>query len=137
MAGIPTDEKRNIEWDPATEASSAAEGSADQRIGITVECPRLNDKFTLFKTTQEITIQQLDFVLEGITDLTVVVGFDPDRSVAGTRVINAGTLVNNTTTGQEVLVFDNAVIPVGNWLWVEFIAITDEPTEVNVSVVYN
>ena len=135
--GIPTDEKRTLEWDPSLEASSSAEGSADERIGITVECPRLNDKFTLFKTTQEITIQQLDFVLEGITDLTVVVGFDPDRSVAGTRVINAGTLVNNTTTGQEVTSFDNAVIPSGNWVWVEFIAITGEPTEVNVSVVYN
>jgi len=137
MAGIPTDEKRTLEWDPSLEASSSAEGSADDRIGITVECPRLNDKFTLFKTTQEITIQQLDFVLEGTTDVTIVVGFDPDRSVAGTNVINAGTLVNNTTTGQEVLVFDNPVIPVANWVWVEVTAITDEPTEVNVSVVYN
>ena len=137
MAGIPTDEKRNIVWDPATESSQAGEGSADQRVGLTVECPRLNDKFTLFKTTQEITVQQIDFVLEGGTDVTVVVGFDPDRSVAGTRVINAGTLVSNTTTGQEVLVFDNAVIPAGNWWWVEVIAITLTPTEVNVSVVYN
>jgi hypothetical protein len=137
VAGIPTDEKRNILWDPAQESSQSGEGSADQRVGLTVECPRLNDKFTLFKTTQEITVQQIDFVLEGATDVTIVVGFDPDRSVAGTRVINAGTLVNNTTTGQEVLVFDNAVIPVGNWWWVEVIAITLTPTEVNVSVVYN
>ena len=137
MAGIPTDEKRNILWDPDLESSQSGEGSADQRVGLTVECPRLNDKFTLFKTTQEITVQQIDFVLEGATDVTVVVGFDPDRSVAGTRVINAGTVVSNTTTGQEVLVFDNAVIPVGNWWWVEIIAITLTPTEVNVSVVYN
>ena len=137
MVGIPTTEKRNIVWDPVLETSSHGEGSADQRVGLTVECPRLNDKFTLFKTTQEITVQQIDFVLEGATDVTVVVGFDPDRSVAGTRVINAGTVVSNTTTGQEVLVFDNAVIPVGNWWWVEVIAITLTPTEVNVSVVYN
>lgn len=137
MAGIPTEEKRNIVWDPVEESSQSGEGSADQRVGLTVECPRLNDKFTLFKTTQEITVQQIDFVLEGATDVTVVVGFDPDRSVAGTRVINAGTVVSNTTTGQEVLVFDNAVIPAGNWWWVEVIAITLTPTEVNVSVVYN
>lgn len=137
MVGIPTDEKRNIVWDPDLESSQSGEGSADRRVGLTVECPRLNDKFTLFKTTQEITVQQIDFVLEGATDVTIVVGFDPDRSVAGTRVINAGTLVNNTTTGQEVLVFDNAVIPAGNWWWVEVIAITLTPTEVNVSVVYN
>ena len=134
---IPTDEKRTLEWDPTQESSSSAEGSADQRIGITVECPRLNDDFTLFFTPVEVTIQQLNFVLAGITDLTVFVRFDADRSVAGTAVINAGTLVSNTTTGQEVTSFDNAVIPAGNWVWVEFTAITDEPTEVNVSVVYN
>ena len=137
MAGIPTDEKRTLEWDPALEASSSAEGSADKRIGITVECPRLNDNFTLFFTPVEITIQQLNFVLAGITDLTVFVNFDADRSVAGTNVINAGTVVSNTTTGQEITSFDNAVIPAGSWVWVEFTAITGEPDEVNVSVVYN
>jgi hypothetical protein len=45
--------------------------------------------------------------------------------------------VSNTTTGQEITSFDNAVIPAGSWVWVEFTAITDEPDEVNVSVVYN
>ena len=135
--GIPTDEKRTMEWDPSLESSSSAEGSADQRIGITVECPRLNDNFTLFFTPVEITIQQLNFVLAGTTDLTVFVRFDSDRSVAGTSVINAGTVVSNTTTGQEITAFDNAVIPAGSWVWVEFTAITDEPDEVNVSVVYN
>ena len=137
MVGIPTDEKRTVEWDPATETSGHLEGSADKRIGITVECPRLNDDFTLLFTAVEITIQQLNFVLGGTTDLTVLVNFDSDRSVAGTAVINSGTLVTNTTTGQEVLVFDNAVIPAGSWVWVEFVAITDAPSEVNVSVVYN
>ena len=139
MAGIPTDEKRNIVWDPDLESSQSGEGSADQRIGLTVECPRLNDRFTLLKTTQEITIQQLDFVLQGTTSLTVFVRFDPDRSAGGTAVINAGTVVTDTTTGQELLPvdFDNAVIPVGNWVWVEFTAITDAPSEVNLSVVYN
>ena len=137
MVGIPTDEKRTVEWDPATETSSSAEGSADKRIGLTVECPRLNDDFTLFFTPVEITIQQLNFVLGGTTDLTVFIRFDADRSVAGTAVINAGTVVSNTTTGQEVTVFDNAVIPAGSWVWVEFTAITLAPDEVNVSVVYN
>ncbi len=134
---IPTTDKRTLEWDPALEASSSAEGSANDRIGITVECPRAGDRFTLFKTTEEITIQQLDFVLQGTTDVTAFVQFDPDRSAGGTSVINAGTVVSNTTTGQELLVFDNAVIPVGNWVWVFFSAITDLPDEINVSVVYN
>jgi hypothetical protein len=139
MAGIPTDEKRNIEWDPVLESSSSAEGSANQRVGITVECPRASDRFSLFKTTEEITIQQIDFVLQGTTDVTAFVQFDPDRSAGGTSVINAGTVVSNTTTGQELLPvdFDNAVIPAGNWVWVFFSAITDLPDEINVSVVYS
>ena len=137
MAGIPTDEKRNIEWDPATESSSAAEGSADRTRGITVECPRLNDNFTLFFTDVEITIQQMNFVLAGTTDLTVLVRFGVDRTVADASVINAGTVVTNTTTGQEETVFDNAVIPAGRWVWVEFTAITLAPDELNVSLIYN
>ena len=137
MVGIPTDEKRTIEWNPATEDSTAAEGSADKRLGLTVECPRLNDDFTLLFTNVEITIKQLNFVLAGTTDLTVFVRFDADRSAPGTPVITLGTVVSNTTTGQEILVFDNAVIPAGSWVWVEFTAITLAPDEVNVSVVYN
>jgi len=134
---IPTDEKRTLEWDPALESSSQAEGSADKRLGLTVECPRLNDDFTLLFTDVEITIQQLNFVLGGTTDLTVFVRFDADRSAGGTAVINAGTVVSNTTTGQEVTSFDNAVIPAGSWVWVEFTAITLAPDQVNMSVVYN
>jgi hypothetical protein len=135
--GIPTDEKRTLEWNPAEESSSSAEGSADQRVGITVECPILNDNFTLFFTPVEITIQQLNFVLQGTTNVTVFVRFDADRSVVGTSVINAGTVVTSTTTGQEITSFDNAVIPAGSWLWVVFTAVTDNPDEINVSVVYN
>lgn len=134
---IPTDEKRTLEWDPAQESSSSAEGSADKRLGLTVECPRLNDDFTLLFTDVEITIQQLNFVLGGTTDLTVFVRFDADRSAGGTAVINAGTVVSNTTTGQEITAFDNAVIPAGSWVWVEFTAITLAPDQVNMSVVYN
>ena len=137
MAGIPTDEKRTLEWDPTLEASSSAEGSADQRVGITVECPVLNDDFTLFFTPEEITIKQINFVLAGTTDVTVFVRFDSDRSAGGTSVINAGTVVTNTTTGQEETVFDNAVVPAGSWLWVEFTAVTDNPDEINVSLVYS
>ncbi len=137
MVGIPTDEKRGLVWDPDLEAYVETADAANQRIGITVECPRLNDNFTLLFTSVEITIQQLNFVLGGTTSLTVFVRFDADRSLAGTAVINAGTVVTDTTTGQEVLVFDNAVIPAGSWVWVEFAAITDAPGEVNVSVVYN
>ncbi len=137
MAGIPTDEKRTVEWDPALESSSSAEGSANQRVGITVECPVLNDDFTLFFTPEEITIQQINFVLAGTTNVTAFVRFDADRSVAGTSVINAGTVVTNTTTGQEETVFDNAVIPAGSWLWVEFTVVTDNPDEINVSLVYS
>ena len=137
MAGIPTDEKRTLEWDPTLESSSSAEGSADQRVGITVECPVLLDNFTLFFTPVEITVQQLNFVLQGTTNVTVFVRFDADRSVAGTSVINAGTVVTSTTSGQEITSFDNAVIPAGSWIWVEFTAVTDNPDEVNVSVVYS
>jgi hypothetical protein len=104
--------------------------------GISVETPVVDDNFTIFFTDVEITIQQINFVLQGSTDVTVFVNFDSDRSAAGTSVITAGTVVSNTTTGQEITSFDEAVIPAGSWVWVEFTAVTLNPDEVNVSLVY-
>lgn len=105
--------------------------------GITVENPIANDNFTLFFTNVQITVQQLNFVLQGATNVTVFVSFGPDRNALGTDVINAGTIVSNITVGQEITVFDNAVIPAANWVAVRITAITATPDELNVSVVYN
>jgi hypothetical protein len=109
----------------------------DQGRGISVETPVVDDNFTLFFTDVEITIQQINFVLQGATDVTVFVRFDADRSVAGTSVINAGTVVSNTTTGQEITSFDNDVIPGGSWVWVLFTAVTLNPDEINVSLIFS
>ena len=109
---------------------------AVDRRGITVETPRTVDNFTLFFTDVEITIQQINFVLQGSTNVTVFVRFAADRSVAGTSVINAGTVVTSTTTGQEFTSFDNPVIPADSWVWVLFTAVTGNPDEINVSLVF-
>lgn len=107
------------------------------RVAITVETPILDDNFALFFTSVEITVQQINFVLQGATDVTVFVNFDSDRSAGGTSVINAGTVVTSTTTGQEITSFDNAVIPADSWIWVEFTAVTGNPDEINVSLEYS
>ena len=103
---------------------------------ITVENPIANDNFALFFTDIAITIQQLNFVLQGATNTTIFVRFAADRSAAGTSVINAGTVVSNTTAGQEFTSFDNAAIPAGNWVWIEITAITNTPDEIHVSAVF-
>lgn len=114
---------------------ASPDAPTDQGRGISVECPVVDDNFTLFFAAVETTIEQLNFVLQGATDVTVFVRFAADRSVAGTSVVNAGTVVTSTTTGQEITSFDNAVIPAGSWVWVLFTAVTDNPDEINVSVI--
>jgi hypothetical protein len=156
---IPTDEKRALVWDPVTESSrqevvdhvdldnigTTTHAQIDTQLtslalisrGMTIECPEDTDNFTLFYTDVGITVQQINFILQGTTNATVFVRFDANRSLAGTSVINAGTVVTNTTTGQEITSFDNAVIPPANWVWVEVTALTDNPDTVHVSVVFN
>lgn len=101
---------------------------------IVIENPTAADNFALFFADVEITVSQLNFVLQGATNATAFVRYGADRSAAGTNVINAGTVVSNTTTGQEITVFDNAVIPAGSWVWVAITAVTGTPTEINVSL---
>jgi len=107
------------------------------RVGITIENPLALDNFTLFFTDVAITIEQINFVLQGSTDATVFVSFGPDRSTTPTDVVNAGTVVVNTTVGQELTAFDNAAIPADSWVVVRVTAITDTPDELNVSVIYS
>jgi len=104
--------------------------------GITIENPLTNDNFAIFFTDVEIIIQQLNFVLQGTVDATVFISFGPDRSTTPTDVVNAGTVVSNSTVGQEIAVFDNPIIPAGNWVVVRITAITATPDELNVSMVF-
>jgi len=87
-----------------------------------------------FYTKRQITINKLVYVLVGSTSSTVFISFGPDRSTTPTDLIDAGTVVDNTTTGQIITIFDNPVIPLNNFVVVRVTAGVDLPDQLNIHI---
>lgn len=118
--------------------SSTGGGSAagkNTTRNMTIENPTAADNFVLFYTEVALTALQLNMVMQGATSVTVTVKFDSDRSAAGTELNTGGTLVNNTTVGQEITSFDEDAIPAGSWIWIETTALVGTPTSLSVNLV--
>ena len=94
---------------------------------ISIENYAVGDEFVFFRAATAITITKLSFVVQGSGTATVFVRFGSDRSAPATDVVNAGTVVTSTTTGDEVTSFDNADVAADDWIIVEITAVTGTP----------
>lgn len=94
-----------------------------------LENPRANDDIYFFYTKAEIDVQKIVLAIVGSTSATVFISFGTDRDNLSTDLINAGTVVTNTTTGQVITSFDNSVIPVNNFVGVRVTAIGAPPPD--------
>lgn len=105
---------------------------------VTIQNPIPTDVIRYFYTQNQITVSKLVYVLQGVVgaDATAFISFGPDRSVLGTDLINAGTVVSNQTVGQVITVFDNAVIPAFSHIAIRINAITNSPTEIAATLFY-
>ena len=75
-----------------------------------------------FFTDAGFTVAKLNAVLTGSGGQSVswTIRFATARTpAAGTEVITGGTTTTSTTTGDEITVFNNDVIPAGSWVWIE------------------
>ena len=145
-AGVYTFTILNIEGQGTTPTNNSAVafivgGPLDtfKTKDVTIASPIPTDNIRYFFTDRQITLTKLIYVIEGIvtSDATVFISFGPDRSVLGTDVINAGTVVSNQTTGQVITVFDNATIPADSHVAIRVTAITDAPTELAATLKYS
>jgi len=107
----------------------------DTTRNITIENPTAADSFVLFYTAVALTVLQLDLVIQGATSVTAGFRFGPDRSAAGTEVVTGGTVVSNTTTGQQITVFNDGDIPAGSWVWAETTALVGTPLTLSMNMV--
>ena len=101
-----------------------------------LENPSVLDNFMFFYTRKQITVKKLVYVILGATSSTVFISFGPDRSTTPTDIIDAGTVVSNTTTGQIITTFDNAVIPENNFVVVRVTANVLNPDQLDVHLVH-
>ena len=87
---------------------------------ITVEDPTASEDIAICFLFQAVTIREVQAVVVG-TSCTIDPYHNTDRSGGGgaTDVLDAATLINNTTTGQNLTSFTDATIPADSWLILE------------------
>ena len=88
---------------------------------LIIENPTGAEDISYFYTEVALTATKLRAVLVGSAtpSVTWTIRFGPDRSGAGTEVVTGGTVTTSTTTGSDVTVLDEPVIPAGSHVWVE------------------
>lgn len=85
-----------------------------------------------------VKVTKINFILRGSSPtLTVTIKYGPTLNSGGTELVTGGTVVTNTTTGQNVTVLTNATIPTGNYVWCSSPTVTvgSKPTYLSVTVI--
>ncbi len=76
--------------------------------------------------TDTLVVTKMVVVMQGTNDtLSVRVQWNDSLNVAGTKLVNTPSPVNNNYTGNSITTFDNYKIPPGNFVW------CDSPTVVS------
>lgn len=118
--------------------------AADERIdalslkAVTIASPVPGDKVPLFFAGEAITLQRLTSVLAGTATPSVsfTLRHGTDFSGVGVDVVNGGVTVTSVTTGLDVTVFDNPVIPEGAWLWLLVTAVGGSVSAFNTTLAF-
>lgn len=86
---------------------------------VTVESPSSSEDITWFYTVRQITLLSIHAVLMGNTSPSVGwrIMFAPSRTDAGTEIQAQTT--TSTTTGDNITVITEPVIPANQFVWVE------------------
>jgi len=104
---------------------------------ITIESPTGSEDFTMFYTSNAITVVRLTGVVRGSTpSVTWTVRHSTDRSLTGTELVSSGTTTTSSTLGNIINSFDDATIPAESFVWIETTAQSGTVNELNVSIEY-
>jgi hypothetical protein len=108
---------------------------------ITIEDPAADENISMFFTTVAVTVTQLSAVIQGTTSVTYTIRHQPaatgsGRSDTGNEVVTGGVLANSSTAGVITSSFDDETIAADSFVWIETTALSDTPTELNVTVEY-
>ena len=100
---------------------------------LSILSPSNAENFTLFFTTNALTISKIAHAIRGTTSVTFTIRHASTRSAAGTEVVTGGTLANSAT-GATVTSFNSATIAANSWVWLTTTATVGTPTELAVSL---
>ncbi len=121
-----------LEASTAAHAASTLIHFTSANYNMFLENPRTLDNVYFFHTKAEVDVQKVVFSITGSTSVTAFISFGSNRDNLSTDLINAGTVVTNTTSGQVITSFDNAVIPASTFVGVRVTAASGLPDELNI-----
>ena len=88
-------------------------------------------------TAVALTVTKITAILVGAApSVTWTIRFGSDRSGAGTEVVMGGTTSTNTTTGDDVTVLDEPLIPADSFIWLETTAQSGTVVSMSITLVY-
>lgn len=106
---------------------------------IIVEKPKDAEDISFFYTDVDLTLSKIRPVLVGSASpsVTWTLRFGSDRSAVGTEIVTGGTVTTDTTTGADITVFDNAVIPADSHVWLETTAQSGTVDSIMINLFYS
>jgi len=105
---------------------------------LLVETPSDSEDITFLYTDEALRIRQMTAILVGssVPSVTWTLRHNTDRSAAGSEVVNGGTTTTNTTSGQDIVTFNNADVPSDSFLWFETTAQSGIVNEISITILY-
>jgi hypothetical protein len=104
---------------------------------LTIINPTSSEDVVLFFTTASITFSQIRSTVMGTTpSVTFSIRYGTDISAAGTEVVTGGITCTNTTTGVSTTSFNNATVPIDNFVWLTTSASSGTVDQLAVSLLF-
>ena len=104
---------------------------------LTIINPTSSEDVVLFFTTTSITFSQIRSTVMGTSpSITFSIRYGTDISAAGTEVVTGGITCTNTTTGVSTTSFNNATVPINNFVWLITTAASGTVTQLAVSLLF-
>ena len=104
---------------------------------LTIINPTSSEDVVLFFTTTSITFSQIRSTVMGTSpSITFSIRYGTDISAAGTEVVPGGITCTNTTTGVSTTSFNNATVPIDNFVWLITTAASGTVTQLAVSLLF-
>jgi hypothetical protein len=104
---------------------------------LTIINPTSSEDVVLFFTTTSITFSQIRSTVMGTTpSVTFSIRYGTDISAAGTEVVTGGITCTNTTTGVSTTIFNNATVPLDNFVWLTTSASSGTVDQLAVSLLF-
>lgn len=105
---------------------------------LVVEDPTSAEDISFFFSNRAITVTEMRAVLVGSAtpSVTWTIRHGTDRSAAGAEVVTSGTTTTGTTSGSDVVSFNDATVVADSFVWLETTAKSGTVDEIQVTIFY-